>query len=201
MGFLRYLPDKNNKANLEFDLTKNGTVKRDDLLDLLDKYGYVRESIVTTTGEYAVRGFVIDLFVIDEEHPIRVEFFGDDIESIRYFDESTQLSLKELDSIKIKPYSEIISDTNSSLCDYMDDPYLIMVNRDQIEVGYEKLLEDITEYKEKEELDSDKKFMFDWEEITYNYVTYLNTISDNSYGKVLSFNSQEINNFGSDLNY
>ena len=70
MGFLRYLPDKSNKSNLECILKKDGSFKRDDLLDLLDKYGYVRESIVTTTGEYAVRGFVIDLFIIDEEHPI-----------------------------------------------------------------------------------------------------------------------------------
>ena len=199
MGFLRYLPDKNNKSNLECILKKDGSFKRDDLLDLLDKYGYVRESIVTTTGEYAVRGFVIDLFIIDEEHPIRVEFFGDDIESIRYFDESTQLSLKEIDEIRIKPYTEIVSDSNSSLVDYLDNPCLIMINRDQIELGYEKLITDITEYKEKEEVDPDKKYMFDWDEILYKEVVYLNTISDTNYGKSLDFKSQEIENFCSDF--
>ncbi len=199
MGFLRYLPDKNNKANLEYVLKKDGSIKRDDLLSLLDKYGYVKESIVTTTGEYAVRGFVIDLFVIDEEHPIRVEFFGDDIESIRYFDESTQLSLKEINEITLKPYVEIVSDSNSSLCDYLDDPYLFMINRDQIELGYEKLINDITEYKEKSDINPDKKYMFDWEEITYNYVTYLNTIGDNDYGKAVDYKSQEIENFNSNF--
>ncbi len=199
MGFLRYLPDKSNKSNLECILKKVGSFKRDDLLDLLDKYGYVRESIVTTTGEYAVRGFVIDLFIIDEEHPIRVEFFGDDIESIRYFDESTQLSLREIDEIRIKPYTEIVSDNNSSLVDYLDNPCLIMINRDQIELGYEKLITDITEYKEKEEVDPDKKYMFDWDEILYSEVVYLNTISDSNYGKSLDFKSQEIENYCSDF--
>ena len=110
MGFLRYLPDKNNISNLEFQLELNKEIKRDKILEILEKYGYVKESIVTTTGEYAVRGYIIDVFVIDEEHPIRIEFFGDEIDSIRYFDESTQLSIKEIKSIKIKPYTEVVSD-------------------------------------------------------------------------------------------
>ena len=101
MGYLRFLPDKNNTLNLEYTLDKNNIIKRDEILDLLDKYGYIRESLVTTTGEYAVRGYIIDLFIIDEEHPIRIEFFGDEVDSIRYFDENTQLSIKEISSIVI----------------------------------------------------------------------------------------------------
>ena len=103
MGYLRYLPNMNDSSNLEFNLSLGNNIKRDDILDVLGKYGYVRESIVTTTGEFAVRGYIIDLFIIDEDHPIRIEFFGDEVDSIRYFDESTQLSIKEIDSIKIKP--------------------------------------------------------------------------------------------------
>ena len=166
MGYLRYLPDMNNTSNLEYNLTKNSSIKRDVILELLEKYGYVRESMVTTTGEYAVRGYIIDLFIIDEEHPIRIEFFGDDVDSIRYFDEDTQLSIKEIDSIMIKPYTEVISDSNSSLCDYMNDPWVMMVNRDQLEVSYTKLIEDINDYNES--TGSDKKHMFDWDEIDYS---------------------------------
>lgn len=199
MGFLRFLPDKNNSSNLEFKIAKGGSIKRDDILELLEKYGYVRESIVTTTGEYAVRGFIIDLFVIDEEHPIRIEFFGDDIDSIRYFDESTQLSIKEIDDITIRPYTEVISDTNSSLCDYLDDPLVVMINRDQIDLAYKKLLEDIDEYKLSEEVSDSKKYMFEIEDITYNKVMYLNNIGDNDYGKTLNFKSQEIENFNSNF--
>ena len=197
MGYLRYLPDMNNTSNLEYNLTKNSSIKRDEILELLDKYGYVRESMVTTTGEYAVRGYIIDLFIIDEEHPIRIEFFGDDVDSIRYFDEDTQLSIKEIDSIMIKPYTEVISDSNSSLCDYMNDPWVMMVNRDQLEVSYTKLIEDINDYNES--TGSDKKHMFDWDEIDYSHVIYLNNVNDDDYGKVLSFKSQEIENFNSNF--
>ena len=197
MGFLRYLPDKNNTLNLEYILNKNSSIKRNDILDILDKYGYVKESMVTTTGEYAVRGYIIDLFIIDEDHPIRIEFFGDDIDSIRYFDESTQLSIKEIDSIKIKPYTEVISDNNSSLVDYMNDPYVVMINKDQIDVAYNKLLSDILEYNENENIN--KKHMYEFDEISYNYVIYLNSISDNNYGKGLIYKTQEIDNFNSDF--
>ena len=197
MGYLRYLPNKNDSSNLEFNLSLGNNIKRDEILDILGKYGYVRESIVTTTGEFAVRGYIIDLFIIDEEHPIRIEFFGDEVDSIRYFDESTQLSIKEIDSIKIKPYTEVESTENSSLVDYMNDPLVMMINRDQIELAYEKLLNDITEYNANEGIS--KKHMYEMEDISYNYVMYLNSIGDTDFGKYLAFKSQEIENFNSDF--
>ena len=197
MGFLRYLPNKNDSSNLEFNLSVGSNIKRDEILEILDKYGYVRESIVTTTGEYAVRGYIIDLFIIDEEHPIRIEFFGDDVDSIRYFDESTQLSINEVKSIKIKPYTEVNSDVNSSLVDYMNDPYVVMINKDQIDLAYEKLLNDITEYNDNEGIH--KKHMYEMEDISYSHVIYLNNIGDTATGKSINFKSQEIENFNSDF--
>ncbi len=197
MGFLRYLPNKNDSSNLEFNLSAGNNIKRDEILEILEKYGYVRESLVTTTGEYAVRGYIIDLFIIDEEHPIRIEFFGDEVDSIRYFDESTQLSIREIKEIKIKPYTEVVSDNNSSLVDYMNDPYVVMINKEQIDIAYEKLLNDITEYNEAENIS--QKYMYEFEEINYNYVIYLNNISNTSFGKYLNFKSQEIENFNSDF--
>ena len=197
MGYLRYLPNKNDSSNLEFNLSLGNNIKRDDILDILGKYGYVRESIVTTTGEFAVRGYIIDLFIIDEEHPIRIEFFGDEVDSIRYFDESTQLSIREINEIKIKPYTEVESSENSSLVDYMDDPYVLMINRDQIELAYEKLLNDILEYNENEGIS--RKHMYEMDDITYSHVMYLNSIGDTEFGKYLGYKSQEIENFNSDF--
>ena len=197
MGFLRYLPNKNDSSNLEFNLSAGNNIKRDEILEILEKYGYVRESLVTTTGEYAVRGYIIDLFIIDEEHPIRIEFFGDEVDSIRYFDENTQLSIREIKEIKIKPYTEVVSDNNSSLVDYMNDPYVVMINKEQIDIAYEKLLNDITEYNEAGNIS--QKYMYEFEEINYNYVIYLNNISNTSFGKYLNFKSQEIENFNSDF--
>ena len=197
MGFLRYLPNKNDKSNLEFILKKRFSVKRDDILSILDKFGYGRQSIVTTTGEYAVRGYIIDLFNIDDEHPIRIEFFGDEIDSIRSFDESSQLSIKEIDNFKIRPYTEVISDTYNSLVDYLNDPYTIMINKDQIDIAYDKLQLDILEYNNNENIS--QKHMYEMREINYNYVIYLNEISNNNSGKYLNYKSQEIENFNSDF--
>ena len=197
MGFLRFLPNVKDVSNLEYNLSLNNNVKRDEILEILNKFGYVKESIVTTTGEYAVRGFIIDIFIVDEEHPIRIEFFGDDIESIRYFDENTQLSIKEIDSIKLKSYTEVISDDRSSLVDYMDDPIVVMIDRDQIKLGYEKLLNDITEYNSNENINT--KHMFLLEDISYSNVLYLNTIGDNEYGKCITYKSQEMENFNSNF--
>ena len=198
-GFLRYLPDKNNSSNLETRLNNKSSLKYNDMLELLDRYGYEKTSLVTQTGEYAVRGYIIDLFPIDSDHPVRFEFFGDDIDSIRYFDESTQLSIDEIKDIIIKPYIEVVSSSFSSLVDYMDEPELIMVDRDQIELGYKKLQQDIMDYKEKEDIDISKKYMFDLEEISYDFVIYLNNINDDDYGKVLRFRSEEIENFNSNF--
>ena len=196
-GFLRYLPSKDDAKSLEFNLCLGNKLKRDEILSILEKYGYVRESLVTTTGEYAVRGYIIDLFAIDEEHPIRIEFFGDDVDSIRYFDENTQLSIGEIKSVKIKPYTEVVTDSKSSLFDYMDNPYVVMVNKEQIDVAYEKLLNDIVEYNKNENVS--KKYMYEFDEIACDYVIYLNNISNVSFGKYLNFKSQEIENFNSDF--
>lgn len=199
MGFLRFLPDKNNSINLKYSLKKNAAIKRDEIIELLEKYGYIKESVVTTTGEYAIRGFIIDLFIIDDEHPVRIEFFGDEIDSIRYFDETTQLSIKEIDHIVIKPYIEIISETNCSLCDYLDNPLVIMVNKDQIDLAYKKLQEDIYEYNIGLESDKVKKYMFDFEDIPITNVMYMNNIGTVGDREVLSFKSQEIENFNSNF--
>ena len=91
----------NIKDKFNLEITKSTKINREKLEEILDKYGYNKETLVTTTGEYAVRGYVIDIFLINEEHPIRIEFFGSNIDSIRYFNESTQLSIKQL-NIHIK---------------------------------------------------------------------------------------------------
>jgi transcription-repair coupling factor (superfamily II helicase) len=71
--------------------------------DLLAEYGFDRVDYVYEAGQYAVRGGIIDVFSFANEHPYRIEFFGDDVESIRTFDPLTQLSLKNLDRLTIIP--------------------------------------------------------------------------------------------------
>ena len=194
-GYLRYLPDINIKDKLNLEITKPTKINREKLEEILDKYGYNKETLVTTTGEYAVRGYVIDIFLINEEHPIRIEFFGSNIDSIRYFNESTQLSIKQLDSINITPNKEVTTTKNSSIYDYLKEPITIFYNRSQIENSYKKMLEDIINYNK--EIDSNEKYMFDFEEINPDYKIFINTFENENIKNSLTFISKEIENFNS----
>jgi len=76
------------------------------LADLLSETGYRRMSIVVETAEYALRGGIIDVYPAAGDHPCRIEFFGDEVESIRAFDVDTQRSFKDIDELVIYPAAE-----------------------------------------------------------------------------------------------
>ena len=78
-------------------------VKMENLATNLVSLGYIREEIVETNGQFAVRGGVLDVFGQGEEEPWRLEFFGDEIESIRCFDINTQRTVNQLVKIEILP--------------------------------------------------------------------------------------------------
>lgn len=67
--------------------------------------GYERSVEVFSPGEFSVRGGVLDVWSPDAEHPVRAEFFGDDMESLREFDSSTQMSIRRIDSATLAPVS------------------------------------------------------------------------------------------------
>ena len=90
MGYLRYLPKKNVIKEKIIKLRVGTEISINDLKNKLFDLGYVKESLVNKTGEMSIRGFVIDVFAVSEVNPIRIEFWGDEIESIRYFDVDTQ---------------------------------------------------------------------------------------------------------------
>ena len=115
MGYLRFLPSYEKSQNLKVSLKKGLTIDRDKIVNELEEYGYVRTSLVTSTGEYALRGFIIDIFPIEADHPIRIELFGEEVEAIRVFNEETQLSINEISKIDILPIQELNIDEHSSL--------------------------------------------------------------------------------------
>lgn len=196
MGLLRYLPDYKSANKLEFKLQTGMSINRDKILDVLDSFGYKRDTLVTSTGEYAVRGYVIDLFLIEQEHPIRIEFFGNEIESIRFFDENTQMSIKEITEITCLPYQEITTSVKSSILDYLDIPMVFEIDKEGIDLGYEKLSEEILTYKK--ENDTDKNLMFELEDINIKDVIYLNKFINNR-NKALVYQSNTLDNFNSNF--
>ena len=176
MGFLKYLPNKNEINSIS--LVKGMDINRNNLIEKLENYGYNHESLVTTSGEYSLRGFIIDIYVINEVHPIRIEFFGNTIESIRYFDENTQRTTNEINKIEILPFNEIKTTSNSSLYDYSNDGIVVYLNKNQIDVAYKKLLDEINEYNLEKNIQ--EKYMYDFEEINPNYELYIDTITNKS---------------------
>lgn len=71
--------------------------------DVLDSYGFEAVDYVYEPGQYAMRGSILDVFSFSYEFPYRIDFFGDEVETIRSFDVETQLSKEKLDSIYIVP--------------------------------------------------------------------------------------------------
>ena len=173
MGYLKYLPSANIKNYI--DIKQNDVIKRDVLAEEINKLGYHRESLVTMSGEYAVRGFILDLYPIDYEHPIRIEFDGNIIDNIKYFNENTQMSTEETNKIKIKAIDEMPSDDKNSLFDYAKNPLVVYVDKSQIEATYTHLYDDIIEYKEAKDIKED--LMYSLDDIKDNDKIFINLFS------------------------
>ncbi len=85
----------------------------DDIVAFLNGNGYGRAATVREPGEYAVRGGILDVFPTGSEEPVRLDFFGDDIEEIRAFDPATQRSTEKRKSVVFRPVGEITLDETS----------------------------------------------------------------------------------------
>ncbi|MBO4560536.1 MAG: DEAD/DEAH box helicase, partial [Bacteroidaceae bacterium] len=84
-------------------LSVGQTIDRDELQERLYNLGFERVDYVYEPGQYALRGSILDVFSFSSEYPLRIDFFGDDIDSIRHFSVETQLSTDKCDSVVIVP--------------------------------------------------------------------------------------------------
>ncbi len=89
------------------ELAVGGSVDRDSLLLRLIELGYQREEMVEAPGQVSVRGGVIDVFPANASRPVRLELFGDEIESLRRFDPGTQRSIEPLTNVSVLPAREV----------------------------------------------------------------------------------------------
>lgn len=92
-------------TDLETHLTRGETFDRDTLVGALERAGYRRVPMVEAVGEYSVRGGVLDVYPITTLDPVRLEFWGDVIDSIRSFDILDQRSIESIESIRLLPVS------------------------------------------------------------------------------------------------
>lgn len=106
-ALLQRLPPRSALEGQSFTIQSGQSTKRDDLLSFLSQMGYVRSETVRESGEYAVRGGIVDFFPTGVADPVRVDFFGDEVDQLRSFDAMAQTSLKTLDKVVLKPVSEL----------------------------------------------------------------------------------------------
>ena len=127
MGYLHYLPNRNDYISSIISLSKDSEYDIKKLTEELVSLGYKKETLALKTGDFAVRGFVIDIYPTMMDNPIRIEYFGDYIDKIKVFDAETQRTINELDSVKIEPNSDLLGNNRtSSIIDYLPDRILIM---------------------------------------------------------------------------
>ena len=176
MGFLRFLPDKNLFQKKIIRISKNSEYSPKKLVEDLTNIGYKRDTIVSKTTDIAVRGYVVDVFPVSSVNPIRIEFFGDEIDSIRYFDPETQKSIEEVNNIEIYPASEYLLENNdnllnqqhlisvynksiSSILDYLDNPLIVIKDYPQVKNLLKETKKQIEEYHDEKDKDYDGKYM------------------------------------------
>ena len=99
--------------------------------ETLFEYGFDRVNFVTQPGEFSVRGGIIDVFSFAYQHPYRIEFFDDEIESLRSFDVNTQLSISPIDRIDLLPNTTEVSfsEKRNSLIDSLPQNSTVVFNQ------------------------------------------------------------------------
>ena len=105
--------DKKELLDLAIEISRNDIIDTEYLIERLIQMGFARRPVVEQLGDFAVRGGLIDVFPATSPEPIRVEFFGDRIESIRSFSVLTQRSLSRKDKAVFLPLREISIDTDA----------------------------------------------------------------------------------------
>lgn len=95
--------DKEVLAEMSMVVNKGDTISISFIENLLAEYGFERGDFVYEPGQFSIRGSIVDVYSYAEERPVRIDFFGDDVESIRFFDVETQLSEQLTDRVSIVP--------------------------------------------------------------------------------------------------
>ena len=145
-GATKFLPSPNLFKERIIRFKKGQTYSFDKLKRILISNGYARVNKIDQSLEFAVRGDIVDVYSVNNDYPVRIEFYGDEVESIRFFDIASQTSISEVDEVTILPASEIIlsDEEQKKLSDKIYD----VLEKDQniLEYGtFEKLRNNVEE--------------------------------------------------------
>ena len=195
-AFLRYLPDKELFKNLCLKFKVDQEISMSELKQKLNRAGYTKVNYVDRPCTYASRGGIVDVYCLEYEHPIRIEFFDTVIESIRLFHEETQRTIKTIDSVLINPATDLL---------FTDDQidYLQKEMDKELEIQKSKLIPDdydfLLDYIEKDKMALEN---YDIDSHLYIYYSYLkaNKLTDYVNGKIIFSSQEEVKNGYKQLN-
>jgi transcription-repair coupling factor (superfamily II helicase) len=100
---------KKNLKNNTFRIAKGDKLSIEFIEEMLQEYGFERVDFVYEPGHYSIRGSIVDVFSFSSDHPYRIDFFSDEVETIRSFNTEDQLSVKSHDAVQVIPNIQDIS--------------------------------------------------------------------------------------------
>jgi len=191
-AILKKIPSPKLFLKEEITLKVGEIVKREVFLKNILRYGYEEKEIVEIPGEFARRGGIIDIFPPDMKFPLRIEFSGDKIVSLRKFDISTQVSIEKVENFYIYPLNEdfISFQTTSSIIEFLENSIIFLINPSEFneevfyktipqniknmvcssyEIEYLKELSHIFEENFKEEIKTRKTFYFNVSDVSERF--------------------------------
>ena len=194
MGYLRYLPNPDLYKKAKIKIKLGDSIDINKLVNKLYDLGYTRESSVNKTGEIAVRGFVVDIFPINYTKPIRIEFWGDNVDSIRYFNVDSQMSLENIGEVEIFTYTEFLSEKTApfeyrvqknlkdytnvvGIVDYLKYKNVVFDDFERFNESYLNLLNEMMEYSVSNDILASFKYMNDINDFKLDHVLDINSSS------------------------
>ncbi|UQS85008.1 transcription-repair coupling factor [Apilactobacillus apisilvae] len=107
-GVKRYLPDSKTFSESKLSIKLGMDIDLEKLRIMLYQMGYSPEKMVAAPGEFSIRGSIVDIYPLNSEYPVRIDFFDTEVDSLRYFDISNQRSLENIDNINVLPANDMV---------------------------------------------------------------------------------------------
>ncbi len=134
--------DSNSLQDNTLEISVGNKLSMDFVTEVLNEYGFTHEEFVYEPGTFSIRGSIIDVFSFSHQTPYRIDFFGDEIESIRSFDPTSQLSKDIQDTISIIPnmHKQLIEENKISFFDFVDGSCNIWIDQPELVIDrFEKI--------------------------------------------------------------
>jgi transcription-repair coupling factor (superfamily II helicase) len=134
------LPSKDRIEKTTTKIQTGGNIKYDDLIEYLNVLNYQKDKFVEAPGEYSQRGSIIDFWSYSESNPVRLEFDGDFLESIRHFDPDSQRSVEKLENTTLAGILDKnnVENLNADIFDYLKNPLIFASDYELKNLGNEQ---------------------------------------------------------------